>query len=288
MSSLLDPDFLRRLARLRVLVRRRFAGTTGGARRSSRRGASVEFADHRAYVPGDEFRRIDWNAYARLEELVLRLYVAEEDLALTLFVDRSASLGVGSPPKLETSKRVAAALAYVALSGSERISLIPFGEGMDRPLPPTRGKGRIGKVLRRLDELEASGETSLSRSVEQFLSRRPRPGLVCVISDFLDREGYQRPIDRLLGERHEASLFHILDTEELDPQPGSDLSLLDSETGARLEVSLDARALDAYRRRVRAFLEGIETYARRRGLAYVQVGGKIPFEEALLNYLRAA
>src|SRR5687768_3577492 len=117
-GSLLEPDFIRRLARLRILVRRRFAGAAGGARRSTRRGSSAEFADHRPYAFGDDVRRIDWNAYARLEELVLRLYVAEEDLTLYLLVDASRSLDHGTPPKIDVAKRVAAALAYVALSGS--------------------------------------------------------------------------------------------------------------------------------------------------------------------------
>lgn len=288
MSSLLDPAFLNRLARLRLLARRKFAGSAGGARRSTRRGQSVEFADHRPYSPGDDIRRIDWNAYARLEELVLRLYVAEEDLTVYLWVDTSASLRVGRPPKIEVAKRIAAALGYVGLTGSERVGVVPFGAGMQAPLAPSRGRRRVGALLRFLDGLQADGETDLGRAVDEFLARKPRPGLVVLVSDLLDRGGYQKPLDRLIGARHEPAIFHVLDLDELAPEPGGDLSMVDAERGTRVEVSLDHRAIAAYRARLEAFLAEAEGYARRRGLTYVRAGGDVPFEDALLAYLRAA
>ena len=286
-ASLLDPEFVRRLGRLRLLVRRRFAGTAGGARRSTRRGASVEFADHRPYAPGDDIRRIDWNAYARLEELVLRLYVAEEDLTVYLLVDRSASMAFGEPPKIDVAKRLAAALAYVGLTGSERVSVVPFGVGADRPLPPTRGQRRVGHVLRYLDAIEPAGETSLSLAVDQFLARRPRPGLVVVLGDLLDPGGWTRPFDRLLSEKHEPVLFQVLAREELDPPMGGDFAFVDAERGQRVEVSLDPRARRAYLARLNAFLSEIEGYAKKRGLSYVRVEGELALEDALLSYLRA-
>lgn len=285
MTGLLDPAFLRRLARLRLQVRRRFAGVSGGARRSTRKGQSVEFADHRAYAPGDDVRRIDWNAYARLDELVLRLHVAEEDLALHLLVDTSASM---EGPKLDTAKRIAAALAYVGLSGSERVGVTPFADGIVAPLGLSRGKSHIGRVLRFLDGLQASGETSLARSVETFLARRPRPGLVVVLSDLLDPGGYERPLDRLQAAKHEVVIFHVLSPEELAPPAGGDFAFVDRERGVRVEVSLDAHVLRAYHARLEAFLAGVEAYARRRGAMVLRAGGDVPFEEAVLAYLRVA
>lgn len=288
MSSLLDPAFLRRLARLAVVARRRFAGASAGARRSTRRGSSAELADHRAYSPGDDVRRIDWNAYARLEELVLRLYVAEEDLSVYLLVDTSASLGLGAPPKIDAAKRIAAGLGYVALAGSDRVSVWPFGDGAKVAMAPTRGKKQVARLLGALDGLSADGETDLARSVDTFLARRPRPGLVMVVSDFLDPSGYARPLDRLIAEKHEPVLFHVVDPEELDPVAGGDLLLVDSERGHELEVTLDERALRAYRARVQAFLAELESYAKKRGLFYGRVTTGVDFEEVLLGYLRAA
>ncbi len=286
--SLLSPDFLRRLARLRLAVRRKFGGASAGSRRSTKRGSSAEFAEHRPYYAGDDVRRIDWNAYARLEELVLRLFVAEDDLTLYLLIDRSASLGVGAPDtKLEVAKRVAAGLGYVALSGSERVSVIPFSDRLGAPLSPVRGRRRIGTLLRFLEPIEASGDTDLGRAVEEFLARSPRPGLVIVVSDFLDPAGFKRPLDRLLSARHEPVIFQVLDKEEMDPTPGGDLVLVDSERGSQVEVSLDERAVRAYRKRLEAFFDQISAYAKQRGLYYQRVGGDIPFDEALVAYLRA-
>lgn len=289
MSRLLDPAFLRRLARLAVVARRRLAGASAGARRSTRRGSSAELADHRPYSPGDDLRRIDWNAYARLEELVLRLYVAEEDLSVHLLIDTSASLATGAPPKIDVAKRIAAALGYVALAGSDRVGVWPFAEGLTpMALPPLRGRKQAARLLAALDRLEAEGRTDLARSVESFLARRPRPGLVVVVSDFLDPSGYARPIDRLIGERHEPVLFHVVDPEELDPAPGGDLLLVDREREHTLEVTLDERALRAYRARVAAFLAELEAFAKKRGLHYGRITAGVDFEEVLLGYLRAA
>ena len=285
--SLLEQNFLRRLAQLRVVARRRFAGASAGARRSTRHGSSAEFKDHRPYYPGDDVRRIDWNAYARLEELVLRLFVAEEDLSLYLLVDTSASLA-HPPEKLDIAKRIAAGLGYVALSGSDRVSVWPFASTLRRACAPMRGKKRVGGLLRTLDGLTAGGETDLSRAVDQLLARRPRPGLVAVISDFLDPAGFSRPIDRLIAERHEPVLFHVVHPEELDPTPGEDLVLVDSERGTSVEVTLDARSLRAYRARVEAFLAELSDFTRRRGLFYARVSTESEFEQAVLRYLRAA
>jgi uncharacterized protein (DUF58 family) len=198
-------------------------------------------------------------------------------------------MGVGAPTKLEVAKRIAAALGYVALTGSERVSVVPFGPGILRPMPPVRGKRKVGALLRHLDALVPDGETDLSRAVDELLARRPRPGIVAVVSDLLDPGGYQRPLDRLVSERFEPALFHVLDPEELDPTPGGDLVLVDAEReGARIEVSLDARAIAAYRGRMTAFLEGARSWAKRRGVSYVRLSGETAFEDALLEYLRAA
>lgn len=286
--SLLDPAFIRRLAKLAVVARRRFAGAAAGARRSTRRGSSAELADHRAYSPGDDTRRIDWNAYARLEELVLRLFVAEEDLGVTLLVDRSASLALGDPPKIDAAKRIAAGIGYVALSGSDRVSVWPFAETARLAMPPARGRKQIARMLAALDAIEPAGDTDLSRAVDAFLARRARPGLVVIVSDFLDPSGYARPLDRLIAERHEPVLFHVVDREELDPTPGGDLILVDSESRREVEVSLDERAIRAYRARVAAFLAELEGYAKKRGLFYGRVETGAEIDEAMLAYLRAA
>lgn len=287
MTSLLEPELLRRLARLRLLARQRFLGAAGGTRRSLRRGASVELADHRPYYAGDDVRRIDWNAYARLEELVLRLHVAEEDLTLYLLVDASESLAVGAPSKLEVAKRIAAALGYVALSGSERVVVFPFDARLRAPLAPSRGRKRIGGMLRYLDAIAPAGGTDLGRAVEELCARGMRPGLVVVLSDFLDPGGWSKPIDRLISERFEPILFQVLDPSELEPPEGGDFLLVDAERGTEVEVSMDARALAAYRARLAAFFGELEAYAKRRGITYVRTTSIAEVEEGVLRALGA-
>jgi uncharacterized protein (DUF58 family) len=245
----------------------------------------VEFKDHRAYSRGDDVRRIDWNAYARLEELVLRLYIAEEDLTIHLLIDRSRSLSFGSPPKIDVAKRAAAAIGYVGLTGSERVSVVPFGDGVDSPLPPSRGRRAVGSLLRHLENLEADGATDLERTVQQFLARRPKPGLVALFSDLLDPAGFERPIDRLLSEHHEPVIFLILDEAEPPVDRGVDLVLVDSERGTSVEVTLDGAARKAYRARLDAFVEEVESYGKRRGVSTVRLGRDIDLEERLISYL---
>jgi uncharacterized protein (DUF58 family) len=286
-SALLTPEFLARLARLKLAIRRRFAGSSAGLRRSTRRGASAEFAEHRPYSTGDDVRRIDWNAYARLEELVLRLYVAEEDVALHLLLDTSRSMSLGTPPKLETAKRLAAALGYVALSGSDRVSVLGFAAGLTQAFPPQRGKKQIGTLLRQLEGLSAEGAgTDLARTIELFLSRRPRPGVVVVLSDFLDPAGFARPLDRLVAEKFEPVLLQVLDREELAPSPGGDLVLEDVERGEQIEVTLDEAAIRAYRARLTAFFGSLADWAKKRGAHYGRVSTEAELEVALLAYLR--
>lgn len=219
----------------------------------------------------------------------MRLFVAEEDLTVHLLVDTSRSLGFGEPSKLLVAKRLAAAIAYVGLSGSERVAVVPWSDGMGEPLAPTRGRGRIARVLRFLDALEAAGETDLSKAVDQLLVRRARPGLVVVISDFLDPAGWKAPIDRLLASRHEPALFQVLSAEELDPSRlHNDIAFVDSERGSRVEVSLEPAVLDAYQKRLFAFFEELDEYARKRGLSYIRTDASEPFEDALLSFLRAS
>lgn len=280
---------MRRLDRLRLAASRRFAGAAGGLRRSLRHGASLEFADYREYVRGDDIRRIDWNVFARLEELVLRLYVAEEDLHVYLLVDRSASMAFGSPSKLDVAKRVAAALAYVGLSGNERVSVLPFDKNASRVGTPARGKSSAPKVFRHLEAIEAQGETDLRASLE-FLLRTQRPGLVVLVSDLFDpsieeENGLSAMLDPLVGARFEVSIIHVLSEDDVKPSYEGDLLLVDGEGQDAVELSVDGAALKAYQARLSQFLRRIESYASSRGIRYLRLEGDEQIEERLARYL---
>ena len=156
-AALLEPALLRRLESLALLVRRAVSGQMGGERRSRRRGQSVEFADFRNYTPGDDFRLIDWNAYARLDRFMLRLFVAEEELPLNLFLDMSGSMDWGTPNKAATARRLAGAIAYVALAALDRVRLTVFAEGPTSGGAPYRGRRAAAELFARLQSFPTGG-----------------------------------------------------------------------------------------------------------------------------------
>src|SRR6195256_3420020 len=165
MAPLLEPALLRRLEALALQVRRAVSGQMGGERRSKRRGQSVEFADYRNYTPGDDFRLIDWNAYARLDRFMLRLFVAEQELPLSIFVDLSGSMDWGKPNKALTAKRLAGAIAYVALAALDRVRLTVFAEGPPSGGAPYRGRRAVAGLFARLQSLPAGGMTDYQKLI---------------------------------------------------------------------------------------------------------------------------
>ncbi len=186
-QDLLTPDFLRKIERLSLVAKRVFPGQLRGERRSTKRGSSVEFADYRNYAVGDDFRRVDWNVYARLEKLFLKLFVEEEDLHVYVLIDASRSMEFGDPSKLLYAKRVAAALSYIALGNLDRVGLAALSDGMASILTPKRGKQSAFGVFEWLKSVKPSGATQLAQSIRDFSLRTSRPGLAIVISDFFEK-----------------------------------------------------------------------------------------------------
>jgi hypothetical protein len=185
-EPLLAPDFLRRLERLRLATRRLFPGRMRGERRSTRRGASVEFADFRNYAQGDDLRYLDWNVYARLERLFIKLFVEEEDLHVYLLVDGSESMTFGSPAKFDYARRAAAALGYIALHSLDRVGFAVLGPRVRAIKAPARGRGAALDCFGWLQEQAAEGGTNLAASLREFALRTRRRGVAVLISDFLD------------------------------------------------------------------------------------------------------
>ncbi|MEZ4405276.1 MAG: DUF58 domain-containing protein [Polyangiales bacterium] len=288
-SSLLDPETVRALDRLRLELRRRVEGARAGDRRSTRRGASVEFAEHRPYAPGDDPRRVDWNVFSRLGELVVRLSVAEEDVTLHLLVDASRSMAEGEPSKLHRARRLAAALGYLCLTGSERVALTVTSKGAARPGDALRGRRRVGELLARLDALAPEGEAAMERAVDAVLSGVGRKaGVAVALTDFLDEAGSaQRAVRRLCAARHETVAVHLLSEAELSPPMMGEVDLVDSETGQALQLTVDDDALVAYRARLDAWVSELDADLRRRGARYVRAFGDRPELDVLTEALGA-
>ena len=284
-EDLLTPDFLRKIERMSLVAKRVFPGRLRGERRSTKRGASVEFADYRNYTIGDDFRRVDWNVYARLEKLFLTLLVEEEDLHAYLLVDASRSMEFGSPSKLLYAKRVAAALAYIALANLDRVGIAALSDGAAQTLSPKRGKQSAFGVFEYLKSVRGSGETDLAESLRDFSLRTSQAGLAIVISDFFD-PGYERGLFALLSRKFEVTVVHVLDQDEVSPSVVGDLLLVDSETDERREVTITQTLLRKYAERLAEFCGGIESYCTRYGCNYVRVTNQTPFEDLILSYLR--
>lgn len=286
-TSLLEPEFLRKLEQLSIVSKKVFAGQLKGERRSSRRGTSVEFADFRNYALGDDLRYVDWNTFARLEKLFLKLFVEEEDLHVYLLVDGSQSMAYGSPAKFEYAKRIAAALGYIGLSNLDRVGATVFAEKMRDHLPPTRGRQQVFPYFSFLEKAQVGGQTSLAASLKEYALRTRRPGVAILISDFFDPE-WETGLKALLHRRFQVSAIHVLDRTELRPDLVGDLKLVDCETGEEREITVSAGLLKDYQKTVDQFCGGIQETCRRYGADYIQAVTDQPFEDMILKWLRRA
>lgn len=245
-GSLFDAAFIAALERLAIVAKRARAAGDRGGRRSQRRGASVEFADHRSYAPGDDVRRIDWNLYGRLDKLFLKLYVEEVDLTVHVIVDASASMSFGTPSKFDTARRLAAALGYVALAGMDRLKLGMLTPSGLTGFGPTRGRAQVFRMLDHLDRAAAGGDADLG---DLLLERPPMVGGVTVlISDFLTPTGCAAAVRRYMAAKQRVVCLQVLAPEEISPEIYGDFTLEDSESGATVDVTSGPRALEAYRR----------------------------------------
>lgn len=285
--SLLEPEFLRKLEQLSIVSKKVFSGQLKGERRSSRRGTSVEFADFRNYTLGDDLRYIDWNTFARLEKLFLKLFVEEEDLHVYMLVDGSQSMAYGSPPKLEYAKRVAAALGYIGLTNFDRVGATVFTDRMRHHLAPVRGRQQVFSFFDFLEKADAEGQTSLAASLKEYALRTRRPGVAVLISDFFDPE-WEAGLKALLHRRFQVTVIHVLDRTEVRPDYLGDLKLIDCETGEEREITVSASLLRDYQRAVDQFCGGIQETCRRYGADYLQAITDQPFEDLILRWLRSA
>lgn len=287
-GGLLDPSFTRELEALRRQLRVRARSGTGGEHVASRRGTSAEFLEHRPYAPGDDFRRMDWLAFARTGEPVLKLFRAEEDVVVRLVVDASASLDTGVPAKMHVAKRVAAAVGYMALASSERAQVLAASDGQLRMREPVRGRGALARLVRQLDTIVPERGTDLTSAIDAVVLRSPRPGMLVVVSDFLDAGPFDVALGRAAAAGHDVSVVQVLAPEELDPPWEGDLALEDVETGQVLEMTLDARAIESYLARLGGLVAMLRAFAKRHRATYVRVTTSEPLLEAVRRFVARA
>jgi uncharacterized protein (DUF58 family) len=295
-APLFDEAFLRRLERMGLQAQRTLRGyPAGGEHLSLNRLPTAIFSDHRPYSPGDDFRHIDWNAYAHHQEIVVKLGEVEQSVGVHVLLDVSRSMAcpssplreAGRPPKLRAAQRLTAALGYLALAHNDRLSVVPFGVA---PLPafgPAHGKGRLIELLKFIDRLQPDQPTALARALVAYARSHERGGLLVICSDLLAPEGLEQALRALPPPRWQTLVLHLLERRELRPELAGPIELEDAETGQRLPLTLDAATLGAYRRNVAEWQERLAASCARRGATYAQVLADWPLEQQVVPYLRA-
>ncbi len=299
MSDLLTPELLRRLEQFQLLAARRTKSSAKGERRSKARGQSVEFADHRNYVLGDDLRYLDWNLYGRLDRLFLKLYEEERELPVTVFLDSSESMSFGEPRKFDFARQIAAAVGYVALCGFDRVNIFPFPEippeefdargpelACRSALRSVRGRKTALEFFKNLHKLGAKGPANLNESLRLGAMAAKQVGVAVVLSDFLDPSGYEAGITALLGRGFQVNVIQILSPEEINPSTYGDLRLIDSETGGMQEVTFGRYRLANYQKMVSAFCQRLSEYCSTRGVACFMCSSAASLDELLLKQLR--
>ncbi len=287
--TIFDESTLRKLEQLTLVAERVRAGTAQGDRRSTRRGSSIEFADYRDYAKGDDLRRLDWNVYARLQRPFIKLFEEEEDLAVHLLVDGSGSMDwpePGDQHKLTYAVRLAAALGHIALTAGDQLSALLLNSTQDRAWGPFRGQPNSLRLFQFLETAVAGGITDLNLSLRHYALRARRPGLLFLFSDLLSPGGYRDGLSALQARGYELGIVHLLSPDEHDPGLNGDLKLVDVETSATAEITLDPTTLRDYRERVATWQQEIATYCHGRGVHYIPVMTDEPWEKLVLQTLR--
>jgi len=283
---LLDPQFLARLEQLELVSRKIFLGRMKGERRSKRKGQSVEFADYRNYVVGDDLRFLDWNLYARLDRLFLRLFMEEEDLHFYVLIDNSLSMDFGTPTKLHYAKQIAAALGFIGLVNLDRVVVEAFNERLTQALPAVRGRRSLWRLLDFLGKLEPAGPSDLRESLRTFSLKSSGKGIVVVLSDFMDKGGYEEALRFLITRQMDIYVIQVLSQEELEPEITGDLRLVDVEDDDMAEITVSGPLLGRSKQTLEAYRAALSAFCTRRGVSCLFTSTQVPFDRLVLTYLR--
>ncbi len=271
-QPLLTKEYLARLETLSLKMANKASVGFTGARKSSGKGQSLEFADFRDYTPGDDLRRIDWNSYGRLDKLFLKLFTEEKQAEVNVFIDASTSMDDGEPNKLTTAKLLGATLAYLAVKNGDRVNVYTCGDGRILARKTgLAGKNQFPELVRFLDGQQPQGQTRLNQSIEELKHNPMGAGISFIISDFFSMDGYEESVKMLQNKRQQVCLFHILDKTELNPELSGALQLTDAETQETLDVYITGDVLTMYAEALKQFQNAMKGFCEARNAAYATV-----------------
>jgi len=288
-DQLLDSDLMAKLDQVDIMSRKIFAGKLQGERRSKKRGISVEFADYRHYTHGDDLRFVDWNIYARLDKLFLKMFLEEEDLSLLIAIDASRSMDWGNPGKFAFCQRLAMALGYIGLANHNRVSLYAYNEVGVLPLPNLRGRRRTQEMGSWLLDLASGGRSAFNDAMRTIALGRQGKGVMVILSDFMFKEGYEKGLRYLSGGGYDTFCMQVLSPEEVDPGAhgfAGDLRLTDIEDEDVADVTVSAPLLKRYKENLDGYCGRLREFCVRRGMMHLTIDTSMDLTTLLLDYLR--
>ncbi|MBK9166468.1 MAG: DUF58 domain-containing protein [Bryobacterales bacterium] len=282
-SPLLDRQFLEKLERLTIHWKKSFPGLVGGHNPSRYSGGGQEFLDHRHFHHGDDLRAVNWRAYMRLEKLFLKMFQIEPRTPVRLLLDTSQSMTAPTPEKLLFAKRLAAALCYVGLVRLDTLSIQTFADRLGERLTCGGGRHRFSPVMQWLAARPSGGPSSYLQVAREFLSVHTQPGLVVIVSDFLDETGCERALQYISDFGHELLLIHVWAEEERRPPWRGEVELVDAESGSRMRIEVDDQARDRYTAAFDEYAGTLQTLALRKSGRYIGVSTATAIEDVLFG-----
>ncbi len=284
---MLNDDMLHKLDALRLAMQSYVRGGAGGVRKSRALGDSAEFSDFREYAPGDDLRRIDWNAYARFDRLFLKLFMEEQEMHVTIILDASASMGYGEPAKWAFAVDTTLMLSYLAVSGGDRVSLAVLnGEKLLRS-PMYAGRQGYMQASSFLKDIKPAGATNLTNAVTRIPLSSGR-GMCVLISDLFSEDGSEGALNSLQYRKQQAVLVQVLSKEEMEPELFGSLHLIDSEGGPNMDVTVNGELLRRYQKNLTSFISGARLYCHRHGIPYVLMRSDMDLKhDALGHFMRS-
>lgn len=279
-----NEDFFKKLNKINMYINFKLSGGTQGGRKSKAKGVSVEFSDYRQYAPGDDFRRIDWNAYGRFDKFFIKVFMEEREGVFNFFIDKSKSMDYGKDNKKNTALKIVAALSYIALNNLDRVNISTMNDGSLENIKTSTGNRGFQKILMDLEKIKFDGTTDLSSSIKKRpLSMR---GISIVVSDFLNNEGLESLEDGLkylAYKKQEIILVQVLCDEEINPDFNNEITLIDSETGENIKLSVTPALINEYKETLKIYNEKVEALAKKYGGKLISVNSSMNIEEIILS-----
>ena len=283
-ENIFDKDFFTKLNKINMALNFRLSNGTQGGRKSKAKGVSVEFSDFREYAPGDDFRRIDWNAYGRLDKLFVKVFMEEREGVFNFFLDKSKSMDQGDDNKGEMALKIVASLGYITINNLDRIIVSGLEDGNIVDLGSGTGKRTFQKLLRDLNNIEFNGATNLGESIRK--RKITGRGVSIVVSDFLNNgglENLEEGLKYLAFKKQQIILVQVLRKEDMEPAIDEEVTLIDSETREEVKMTLNYKVIEEYKKALKTYNNNLKNMAKKYGAKIVFVRSDESLEKVILD-----